>query len=435
MASSHSPIHRPVLTRPTDIEAAFKRVQRLRKQYEALEREVELHFEPNEERSETTPEARLQLAKLGIGLAVQEKQVIRAAQRLAIHLMHRGNLAPDKAMKYIHEQNKCYFSAGGDLWRHKKKKALYEGSGAVPVLAPGNYALIHRPSTCTPRHPTLVPRSHAMMESILPLYTRSDGLSWPSRRPLAFRKDAMDCYNGHAGNGTAWCHVSGMWYIDEDIEAANIVPFFADIDSIPALLFGDRAESIERAGNALLLSEHIKGWYDRSYILIVPVDARETPITRWKTDVVCPHIKNLLYTAGHCGRDLDGKELKFLNDKRPVPRFLYFRFIITLLRMKRLDCNGWREVWAKYHTHRPFPTPGRYMRESVLLALVSHFGAPDTYLVNSWIRGHGFDAPLTLTDDEAVEVARRVHMAVEYTAYEAEKWDQDEGNESEDDEE
>jgi hypothetical protein len=42
-------------------------------------------------------------------------------------------------------------------------------------------------------------------------------------------------------------------------------------------------------------------------------------------------------------------------------------------------------------------------------------------VVESWIADHGFDSPLKLTDEEATEAARRVHVAVEAAIYRAEK--------------
>ncbi|KAK2049578.1 hypothetical protein LZ31DRAFT_562420 [Colletotrichum somersetense] len=191
--------------------------------------------------------------------------------------------------------------------------------------------------------------------------------------------------------------------------------------------------SIERSDNALLLADQIKRWFDSYCIAIVPVDAAETPIRRWRTDVLCPGIKALQYRRrSNVTDDLDGKELTFVDDKRPVPRFLYFRFIIALVRMKRLGRIGWQEVWARYHGHRPFPSPEKYIRKGVLPANASHFDPSNVDLVNSWIHEYGFDTFLQLKDDEAMEVARRVHMAVDITASRAKKGEGEDDEEDED---
>lgn len=174
------------------------------------------------------------------------------------------------------------------------------------------------------------------------------------------------------------------------------------------MLFGNRAESLQGAGNSLLLSGHINRWFDSYHLLVLPIDATETPIRRWRADVISSDIQNSLYTAEHTG-----KELVFLNDKRPVSRFLYFHFVMALVRINDLKPRGWQDVWARYYEQRPFPTPGNYMRQGMLLARATHFETADISVVNSWIKDHGFDSPLQLTDDEAMEAPRRVHVTVE----------------------
>jgi hypothetical protein len=141
------------------------------------------------------------------------------------------------------------------------------------------------------------------------------------------------------------------------------------------------------------------------------------PITRWKTDVISSDINNTVYhiadRKNYTGKELDGKELVFRGEKRPVSRFLYFHFIIALVRIKDLERRGWQETWARYYQQRPFPTPGNYMRKAMLLVLATHVEAADMKVVESWISDHGFETPLMLRDGQAMEVARRVHEAVE----------------------
>ncbi|KAK0721131.1 hypothetical protein B0H67DRAFT_213043 [Lasiosphaeris hirsuta] len=214
---------------------------------------------------------------------------------------------------------------------------------------------------------------------------------------------------------------------------ARIVPFFLDSDDIGENLFGSRAPSLRRVGNALLLLGKIKKWFDIYHLLIVPVNTKETPITRWKVNVISSDIQNLSYSRPEdITRDLDGKELKFNNDKRPVSRFIYFHFIMALIRIKDVKRQGWQDVWARYYQQRPFPTPGNYMRQSMLLALATHFGTAEMNVVKSWIADHGFDSPLMLSDDESAEAARRVHLAVDEAIACAERSLHDEGDEEED---
>ncbi|KAI1174467.1 hypothetical protein F4777DRAFT_381301 [Nemania sp. FL0916] len=125
------------------------------------------------------------------------------------------------------------------------------------------------------------------------------------------------------------------------VKAAHIVPFFLDMGSFGEILFGQRAQSLQQAGNALLLSERIESWFDKYLLVVVPVNPNETPITRWKTDILSNDIRNELYSDTKVGNDLDGKELIFLNDNRPAARFLYFHFIMALIRGTDLRKHKW----------------------------------------------------------------------------------------------
>jgi len=53
------------------------------------------------------------------------------------------------------------------------------------------------------------------------------------------------------------------------------------------------------------------------------------------------------------------------------------------------------------------------MRKAMLLALATHLEVADMKIVESWTADHGFETPLVLQDDQAREVVRRVHEAVE----------------------
>lgn len=136
-------------------------------------------------------------------------------------------------------------------------------------------------------------------------------------------------------------------------------------------------------------------------------------ITRWRTDVISKDIRQVGCGNGLTGNTLDGKELVFLIEIGPVSRFLYFRFIMALIRIRDLDRSGWEDIWARYYTLRPFATLGKYMSKSLLLAIATHQGTNDLREVESFIAEQSFDVPITLTDDESTEAARRVLEAVE----------------------
>ncbi|KAK3379922.1 hypothetical protein B0T24DRAFT_655485 [Lasiosphaeria ovina] len=287
---------------------------------------------------------------------------------------------------------------------HRYKKIRFDDPGVVRLLDP---------------------RGGSTSACLLALYKKCDGLEKTKKRPSTFRSDTLKYYAGtNEKTDGIWCHV----------KAAHIVPFFLDSDDIGEMLFGSRAPSLRRVGNALLLVDQIEKWFNTYHLVIVPVDSTETPITRWKVDIISPDIRNSSYLYhDDYGSDLDGKELQFHNNNRPVSRFMYFHFIMVLVRIKDVKRQGWQDVWARYYQQRPFPTPGNYLRRSMLLALATHYGTADMEVVASWITDHGFDSPLMLTDEESTEAARRVHAAVNKAIARAETGPKDGSDDEEED--
>ncbi|KAG6117167.1 hypothetical protein E4U14_008051 [Claviceps sp. LM454 group G7] len=336
------------------IETARRASQQLKDAFKALQSEVEPYIAPDQELPEVDPKASLRLASL---------------ERDA------GSISPQTAKKRFRENGQRYFSAGDDLWRHKKKKMRLANPEPEEV-------------------PILDIRRGGVSDCILTIYRKSDGVGRPKKRPKNWRRDVLQYYNGNGADhekrsDQVWCHVSGNWFHGDDIKAAHIVPYFLDFEGVGQLLFGERAQSLDRAGNALLMSKRIERWFDNYHLVIVPVDVTENPTTRWRTDVISPSFMGAQYNGLLCASELDGRELTFHNEKRPVSRFLCFH--LALVRIRDIKRIGWQDTWAS-----------------------------DLEVMNSWMTEHGFDAPLQLTDDELVETARRVHLAVEDRAIRAE---------------
>ncbi|KAK0728447.1 hypothetical protein B0T26DRAFT_748667 [Lasiosphaeria miniovina] len=326
----------------------------LQKAFDDLSRKVEPDLDPDEERYEPDVRSGLELASLGVELALKKKDELQLERQVIIEERDANLIQPHIAAKRLRDTDHRYLSTGDYLWKHI--------------------------SAC-----------------LLALYKKCDGVSKTEKRPSSFRSDALRYYDGEIGGkvlgGTG--KEGGP-----KIKAAHVVPFFLDSDELG----------------------QIEKWFDSYHLLIVPVDATENPITRWKVDVISSDIRNISYIGPKdLGGDLDGKELQFRNDKRPVSRFMYFHFIMALIRIKDVKRQRWQDVWARYYQQRPFPTPGNYMRQSMLLALATYFGTAEMRVVESWIVDHGFDSPLILNDDESAEAARRVHLAVDEAIARAER--------------
>lgn len=264
------------------------------------------------------------------------------------------------------------------------------------------------------------PNEPKIPQCLLALEKESDRLDACRNRPNHWRSDAMEYYAGSrikSGRSQTRCHITGKWLYRELVKTANIVPLFQNLHSMSEIIFGKESKSLDGPWNALLLSFQVKKWFDQYSLVIIPVDSSEPHPTRWKVEVISSDINNVpvepwSLNSNMVGSDLHGRELKFHTRGRPASQFLYFYFITALIRMKNYGRKDWRDIWAKYYTQRPFPTPGNYMRKSILLALAAHFETTDIAM-ESWIADQGFETPLFLRNDQVKEVVRRVYAAVE----------------------
>jgi hypothetical protein len=377
----------------------------LQKSYDTLAEQIK-SCSDNEDDDARANKLEYEQAVLGLQLAKMRKETLKTERTLLKEEKEMGNIPYKIFAKRQREVSQRYISAGDELWRHIKKKARFEDPGAVRLMDGRDAAGIG--------------------ESLLLLY-KGDGLDRARKHPDNRRRDAVQYYSagglehGRSTNVT-WCHATHRWCLNEDVKVAHLL----DLSTLAELLFGTRSDNLDKPGNALMLSRKIKGWFDQYHLVVVPVDAQESPIKRWKIDLLSNDIaKATVYIKGDSteitGKSMDGQELMFLNEKRPTARFLYFHFIMALVRIKDTDRHGWREIWAKYYDNRPFATPGLYIRRTMLLAIVTHFEVSDSNVVASFLEEQGFEAPITLTTEEVEEVARRVHAAVEESVKHAEE--------------
>jgi hypothetical protein len=337
----------------------------------------------------------------GLELAKANKEAAKIELNILTGQKHSKATAEER-----NEVARRYFSAGSDLWRFKKRKARFGDHGVARLMNPND--------------------GHGMGQAVLGLYRKGATLGDEAKGPSSWRRDALRYYSAKTtkaeeaieGMDTIWCQATHMFIPEEHIKAAHIVPCSLGLSELAELLFGAKGDTLDEPGNSLILSNTIKGWFDKYLVVVVPLDPQQSPIRRWKIDVLCKDINNTGLGRGpdgrtFFGRDLHGRELMFRNDNRPSARFLYFHFIMALIRIKDLGREGWEDIWAKYNENRPFPTPSPYLRKSMLLAIATHFQISDSGVVASFLEGQGgFDEPVSLDPEEEEEAARRVHAAV-----------------------
>ncbi|KAK4213387.1 hypothetical protein QBC37DRAFT_286002 [Rhypophila decipiens] len=398
--------------------SARKVSDRKRTEYKALKKRVnpgadsDTNFEEEEETIDTedidieTREKHLALAKLGIEYRAKEKEALKLERELIGENLERGKITEEEALVEIADANRRILSSGDLLWRNMRKKARLEDTGGVKLLDP------HCGSGAA--------------EAVLHIFRKAEKTgetkATKKKRESHFREDSIKHYNMGVLEDKqlmrVYCHATAdsLNAPPKEVIAAHIVPHHFYNKRLAALLFGSRAEELQKPGNCLLLYSIIGDWFDQHSIVIIPVDNKEQTIKRWKMEVVNKGIEEgpLYIEKGKplFGKDLHGRELTFRNDERPAARFLYFKFVLALVWMRDVKRPGWQVFWAKYYQERPFAIPGPYMRKSMLIAISSHFGPADTKVLESWIADNGFDKPILLSDEAeklvADEVARQV---------------------------
>lgn len=78
---------------------------------------------------------------------------------------------------------------------------------------------------------------------------------------------------------------------------------------------------------------------------------------------------------------------------------------MSIIRLKDQGIDGWKHAWQKYTHMKPFPTPGKYVRTTMLLALASNFSATTMHAIDGWMteQGTGVQVEEIEEDEESDE--------------------------------
>ncbi|KAJ5898882.1 hypothetical protein N7495_003626 [Penicillium taxi] len=234
-------------------------------------------------------------------------------------------------------------------------------------------ALEKRPRVVGPPNEDLLERAYR--DTILPRVMKASGKQKAQHFNAAQFKDEVKRYYG-IENDISWCHILGMYLSPPLVKAAHIVPKSMSREEL-AHLFGDQDAVTTLPQNSLSLHHVVEGLLDSGDIAVIPIPGKMTTPTTWKCVVLDQSVKklnNIVYTyvsepeniKRHIRvKDLDERELKFLNDNRPRRRYLYFRFIVSYLWAKRQNSVVGHHVEAK----KFWPSGGAYLQRSTLQSL------------------------------------------------------------------
>lgn len=152
------------------------------------------------------------------------------------------------------------------------------------------------------------------------------------------------------------------------------------------MLFGnDALGELFHTRNGLLLSTGVEKRFDKHQLVIVPANGtklqEDGTIDRWVLKIVEDSIKGI-FVADINGTfaDLHDRELVFRTSARPAARYLYFHYLVAMLRAKKhgrklyqkTETNGMQSI----ESDRPDPwgTFGPYLKERMVRALIAETG-------------------------------------------------------------
>ncbi|KAK2762842.1 hypothetical protein FQN54_001017 [Arachnomyces sp. PD_36] len=236
----------------------------------------------------------------------------------------------------------------------------------------------------------------------------------PKRRVADFKSQALEFYGTirttATGRKEKFCHLLGIWRINAEVRVAHIVPQSLDRDSM-VHLFGSDVNPQWSPRNALSLSTRLETALDCGEIVIVPILGEPG---EWKCVVTHSGLnETACYTS--TWEDINGKKLTFLNEARPRRRYLFFRYLITYMLLKKDGNVDWAE---KIHNeYRAWCSPGSYLQQSTLRTLLQQATGED--LPETMFRMFDIttdmaaeDLPLSATNHREEAVSQLVATAV-----------------------
>ncbi|MCJ1478958.1 hypothetical protein MMC13_007642 [Lambiella insularis] len=215
-----------------------------------------------------------------------------------------------------------------------------------------------------------------------------------------FRQDLIAQYDIGLPDGGIWDVILGEYLLPSYMKAAHLVPYSMQpeaIDYICGAGAGSRQFSWE---NGLMLQTELENHLDKGNIIIIPVTSDEIRPTRFMLRIA---ITGVAHSVVHYRNskpvrlgELDGKELEWKNENRPMLRFLYWRYITSMLGNRKNRAAYAQPYYESLKSVRPFMSCKPYLRKGVLLTMAKEAGCVDDEIISTTL------ASITDDDDEIV---------------------------------
>ncbi|EFR04067.1 hypothetical protein MGYG_07073 [Nannizzia gypsea CBS 118893] len=200
-----------------------------------------------------------------------------------------------------------------------------------------------------------------------------------------FSKDVLRAYGGTTKvNNTTYCFsvLDGTRRVKEDFVAAHIFPLSLGPKAMEYIFGRDARYEINSPRNALLLPKKIEKHFDAHQIVIVPAKSDNPDVREWQFLIID---KSGLWNESLSAfgpmkfSDLHERKLIFPNDFRPLARYLYFHYLISMIIHFRtakktgivrseLPDAEWPELTRAWATH------GEYLRDNMIYGFMEELG-------------------------------------------------------------
>lgn len=335
---------------------------------------------------------RLKIEDLSVDLEEQK------LHKTWLDIEHAEQKLTDKSYRSAHRStNQRIISIGDDLWKERQGlQRIEEQAGKTAPIGPD--------------------AKGAFIFTLLALYKDPNvSAKRSSAVQTEMRRSSIAKYESEkdAPKGKLWCPISRDYYDAANMKAAHIIPRSLGPGLVDYVFGPGTCSRLDKSDNCLIIHKSVERLFDNGCFVLLPANLTESPIKTWKIQMT-----NLSAQNSDMGRkflaDLDGERVMFKNENRPAARFLYYHFVVTLLRNKRDRQPGWEIYCVELPTGKPFATPGRYLRQSMLLTLAKSAGDLDVVDEAVLLGEPGretFVEEEKLEEREELEIGRRIFVA------------------------
>ena len=339
-------------------------------------------------------------------LKVEQVEILQTEQRHLktwFDIERNDQLIDTRNYKKAHrETNKRLVSLGEEYWKENQTlRALEEKAGIQPTLGPDSEG--------------------AFAAVLMRLYKDPTAMSTKrsSRIQTKLRNESIVRYESkkNAPKSYLYCPINQVYHEEEDIVAAHIVPYHLGPEIFEYLFGSGAGTRVFSPDNCLMIHTKLEKHFYQGHFVLLPVDPKESPIRRWRLQITNDDARNSEVGLGLNVKlgDLQDRELIFKNDARPAARFLYYHFVVTLLRNSHYKTGNHSHYCTTLPTGKPFATIGKYFRRSMLYALARRAGDVDEaakVLIETATETTFEAGKQKLSDEEESEIARRMLEAM-----------------------